>query len=56
MKRFLLADIGGTHARFAVLSGNELGPVQSFDVQGHRSMGDAVEHFLAGQGGRPAGR
>jgi glucokinase len=54
MKRVLLADIGGTHARFAVLSGEELGPIQSLDVQAHGSLDDAVEHFLAAHGGRPS--
>ena len=51
MKRVLLADIGGTHARFALLSGHELGPVQSFDVQAHAGVGEAVGHFLTNQGG-----
>jgi glucokinase len=50
MKRFLLADIGGTHARFASLSGDEPGPVRSLDVAAHAGMGDAVEHFLTEQG------
>ncbi len=45
MKRVLLADIGGTHARFALLSGDEPGPIQSLDVQAHASVGDAVRAF-----------
>lgn len=51
MKRVLLADIGGTHARFAVLSGNELGPVRSLDVEAHPKIHDAIRHFLADDGG-----
>jgi glucokinase len=51
MKRALLADIGGTHARFAVLSGGELGPIRSLDVEAHGGMCDAVQHFLTMAGG-----
>jgi len=50
MKRVLLADIGGTHARFAVLSGNELGLVRSLDVEPHPQIHDAIRHFLANDG------
>lgn len=50
MKRVLLADIGGTHARFAVLSGNELGLVRSLDVETHPQIHDAIRHFLADDG------
>ncbi|MDP1966448.1 MAG: glucokinase [Reyranella sp.] len=50
MKRVLLADIGGTHARFAVLSGNELGLVRSLDVETHPKIHDAIRHFLAEEG------
>lgn len=50
MKRVLLADIGGTHARFAVLSGNELGIVRSLDVETHPQIHDAIRHFLADHG------
>lgn len=50
MKRVLLADIGGTHARFAVLSGTQLGLVQSLDVQAHPQIHDAIRHFLADDG------
>lgn len=50
MKHVLLADIGGTHARFAVLAGNELGPVQSLDVETHPQIHDAIQHFLANDG------
>ena len=47
MKRILLADIGGTYARFAVLSGSELGLVRSLEVETHPRIHDAVRHFLA---------
>lgn len=50
MKRVLLADIGGTHARFAVLSGSELGLVRSLDVETHPKIQDAIRHFLADDG------
>ena len=46
-KRILLADIGGTHARFAVLSGDVLGSVRSLDVAVHAQINDAVRRFLA---------
>lgn len=48
MRRVLLADIGGTHARFAIWKDDELGPVHSFDVRAHATMGDAFRFFLAG--------
>ena len=51
MTRVLLADVGGTHARFALLSGDDLGPVQSLDVEAHGGIDDAVAHFLATYGG-----
>ena len=54
MTRVLLADVGGTHARFALLSGNDLGPVQSLDVETHGGIDDAVAHFLAAYGGSVA--
>jgi glucokinase len=50
MNRVLLADIGGTHARFAVLSGDELGLVRSLDVETHPQLHDAIRHFLADDG------
>ena len=46
MRHVLLADIGGTHARFAVLRGDVLGPVQSLDVHAHATMADALRFFL----------
>lgn len=51
MKRFLLADIGGTHARFAMLSGDELGPVRPLDVRSYPRIDDAISHFFSQDGG-----
>jgi glucokinase len=45
-ERTLLGDIGGTNARFAVLSGNTLGPIDHLPVSHYRSMIDAVEGYL----------
>jgi glucokinase len=38
----LLADVGGTNVRFAVLRGTELGPVTYLEVADHASFADAV--------------
>lgn len=46
----LLGDIGGTTARFAVLTGDTLGPIDHLVVSRYRSMIDAVDSYL---GGRP---
>ena len=51
MKRILLADIGGTYARFAVLSGDRLASVLTLSVNDHPQIADAIRHFLAKQGG-----
>lgn len=50
MRHVLLADIGGTFARFAVLHGDDLGPVRTLDVRAHATMADALGFFLAGRG------
>jgi glucokinase len=42
----LLGDIGGTNARFAVLTGNTLGPITHLSVSHHRSLIEAVDSFL----------
>jgi glucokinase len=42
----LLGDIGGTNARFAVLTGNTLGPISHLPVSHHGSMIDAIGSFL----------
>jgi glucokinase len=42
----LLGDIGGTTARFAVLTDDILGPIDHLPVSGHRSMIDAIDAYL----------
>lgn len=51
MRRVLLADIGGTYARFAVLRGDDLEAVRSLDVHAHATMLDALRSFLVGRAG-----
>jgi glucokinase len=46
MNRTLLADIGGTSARFAVLDADRLGPIDCAAVSGHPSIESAVAAFL----------
>jgi glucokinase len=46
VNRTLLADIGGTSARFAVLDGDSLGPIDYTAVSGHPSIESAVAAFL----------
>jgi glucokinase len=45
----LLGDIGGTTARFAVLTGDTLGPINYLAVSGHRSLIDAIDGYLSGR-------
>jgi len=45
----LLGDIGGTTARFAVLTGDAVGPIDHLPVSEYRSMVDAIEGFLGGR-------
>lgn len=47
-RRTLLCDIGGTTARFAVLEGDALGPIDHVAVSGYRSAIDAIGGFLGG--------
>src|SRR5215813_11190315 len=42
----LLGDIGGTTARFAVLTGDTLSPIEHLPVSEYRSMIDAIHGFL----------
>ena len=42
----LLGDIGATNARFALLTNDVLGPVQSFEVSSYARFADAVAFFL----------
>jgi glucokinase len=46
MSTFLLADIGGTHARFALLTGSRLEEVHSLDVGVYRTPAAAIGQFL----------
>ena len=50
----VLADIGGTNVRFAVLTGNELGPIEHMAVRDHARFADALAAFLARQTQRAA--
>ena len=47
----LLADVGGTNARFALREGPRLGPVERLAVADHRRFDDALAAFLAERGG-----
>lgn len=42
----LLGDIGGSNARFALLSGGRIGPVEALAVKSHPLFADALEAFL----------
>lgn len=45
----LLADIGGTRTRFALLADGQVGPIESLRTGAYASMQDAAHHFLNGQ-------
>jgi glucokinase len=47
----LLADIGGTNARFALRSGQKTGPVKHLAVSDHPRFDDALTAFLAHEAG-----
>lgn len=47
MSRFLLADIGGTYARFALANEQSIGATWSTEVCSHASAIDAMRDFLA---------
>lgn len=52
----ILGDIGGTNARFAVVTGGRLGPITRLAVADHASPGDALAAFLdAAKGVRATG-
>lgn len=48
----LLADIGGTNARFALLRNGRIGEIERYAVAAHPDLASAARHFLAGL--RPA--
>jgi glucokinase len=50
MSTVLLADIGGTHARFALLAGRRLQEVHSLDVEVHGTAEAAIGQFLKQHG------
>ncbi len=43
----VLADVGGTNVRFAVLKDGVLGPIEHMAVADHRQFGDALAAFMA---------
>lgn len=45
----LLADVGGTRTRFALLADGRVGPIESLRTGAYPSMQDAAHHFLNGQ-------
>jgi glucokinase len=45
-EKTLLGDIGGTNARFAMLAGDVLGPIDHLPVARHRSLADAIAAYL----------
>lgn len=47
MSPVLLADIGGTYARFALASGGTVGPIWSSEVRARDTVVEAVRDFLA---------
>jgi glucokinase len=54
--QILLADIGATNARFALLRrGEDIGPVRTLAVADYPQFTDAVAAFLAGEGASLAG-
>jgi len=53
--QILLADIGGTNARFALLRQAEIGPVHTLPVADYPRFTDAVTAFLQSQGVEPTG-
>jgi len=57
MQNVLLADIGGTNARFAILAGETVGRVSHMAVSGYGSFGEALRAYLDGlpEAGQPRG-
>ncbi|HKU94684.1 MAG TPA: glucokinase, partial [Vineibacter sp.] len=46
MTRYLLADIGGTNARFALYDHDVIGPIDVQAVADHPRAGDAIAAFI----------
>ena len=57
MQNVLLADIGGTNARFAILAGETVGRGSHMAVSGYGSFGEALRAYLDGlpEAGQPRG-
>lgn len=55
-ERYLLADVGGTNVRFAVLADRTLGPITHMAVADHACFEDALATFLARETDRAAVR
>jgi len=51
LNRVLLADVGGTNVRFAVLANGVVGPIAHMAVKDHRYFADALTVFLTDQAG-----
>lgn len=49
MTNCLLADVGGTWARFALLSGSKMEPIHPLAVGAYGSAVHAIKHFLHGE-------
>ena len=47
--RVILADVGGTNVRFAVLAGRALGPIEHMAVSDHARFTDALASYLSRQ-------
>jgi glucokinase len=45
----VLADVGGTNVRFAVLTGGMLGPIEHMAVRDYQKFADALASFMARQ-------
>jgi glucokinase len=48
----VLADVGGTNVRFAVLNGGRLGPIEHTKVAEYEQFADALDMFMAKQAER----
>ncbi len=44
---FLLADIGGTYTRLAVLNGNKMSPITGYENKNFKSLEDVLSHYLS---------
>ena len=50
---YLVADIGGTNARFALVENGDPGPVWSIEVESASTFAEALDAFLAANDGEP---